>query len=203
MRKVLFFMMISLDGYYEGPNGDIFWHQVDDEFNDFAIEQLDTVDTLLFGRVTYEMMASYWPTQQARLDDPDVAAKMNDLAKIVFSNTLASADWENTRLVPGEAAEELEKLRQQPGKNLIIFGSSDLAASLARRGLIDEFRIMVNPILLGRGKSLFEGLAEQVRLELIDTRKIPERQCPADLPARRGVMACLLVSRTRVPGARM
>ena len=171
MRKVLFFMMISLDGYYEGPNGDIIWHQVDDEFNDFAIEQLDTVDTLLFGRVTYEMMASYWPTQQARLDDPDVAAKMNELAKIIFSSTLASADWENTRLVPGEAAEELVKLKQQPGKNLIIFGSSDLAASLARRGLIDEFRIMVNPILLGRGKSLFQGLPEQVRLELIDTRR--------------------------------
>src|SRR5512141_851647 len=107
MRKVLFFMMVTLDGFFEGRDHDINWHNVDEEFNDFAIAQLNEVDTLLFGRRTYEMMASYWPTEGAKKDDPIVAEKMNSLPKIVFSNTLSAVEWENTRLVKESFAQEI------------------------------------------------------------------------------------------------
>jgi dihydrofolate reductase len=145
MRKLLFFMAISLDGYFEGPGQDITWHRVDDEFNDFAIEQINSVDTLLFGRVTYELMASYWPTPDALADDSIVAGLMNSYPKIVFSTSLQDVTWQNTRLVKANAAQEVTRLKQQPGKDLIIFVSSDLAVSPILHGLIDEFHILVNP----------------------------------------------------------
>ena len=170
MRKVLFFMMTSLNGFYERGAWEIDWHHVDDEFTKFSIEQIETVDTLLFGRATYEGMAAYWPTEAAAADSPAVTAKMNETPKIVFSRTMERADWENTRLVRSDAAEEVARLKSQPGKDLIIFGSSDLAASLAKHGLIDEYRIMVNPILLGAGKPVFAGLVGDVPLQLLNVR---------------------------------
>jgi len=170
MRRVFLFMMVSLDGFFEGPNQDISWHNVDEEFNDFAIQQLDEVDTLLFGRVTYEGMASFWPTTFAKENDPIVADKMNMIHKLVFSKTLDKAEWSNTRLVKEHIAEEISKLKQQPGKDLAIFGSSDLAVSLIHMGLVDELRIMVNPVVLGSGKSLFKGIHEKLDLKLLKTR---------------------------------
>ncbi len=170
MRRVLFFMMVSLDGYYEGKDRQIDWHNVDEEFNDFAIQQLNEVDTLLFGRVTYDMMASYWPTPQARADDPVVAEKMNSTPKIVFSHTLRDAKWENTRLVKGDLAAEVTRLKAQPGKDMIIFGSSDLAVSFLEHGLLDECRIMINPVVLGQGKSLFTGIHDRLKLKLLKSR---------------------------------
>ncbi len=163
-------MMVTLDGYFEGPGQDISWHNVDEEFNEFAIEQLNGLDALLFGRVTYQMMASFWPTQFAKEDDPVVAEKMNAIPKIVFSRTLDKADWSNTRLVKEHVAEEVSQLKQLPGKDLAIFGSSDLAASLLHMGLLDELRIMVNPVVLGEGKSLFAGMHEKHNLKLLKTR---------------------------------
>jgi dihydrofolate reductase len=171
MRNVLIFMMISLDGYYAGLNDEIDWHVTDEEFNEFANQQLDEVDTLIFGRRTYEGMASYWTTPLAMENDPMITRQMNAKAKIVFSRTLTSADWQNTRLIKDNIAEEIGKLRQQPGKDLIIFGSSDLAVSFINQGLIDEFRIIVNPVVLGRGKSLFEGADASLKLKLIRTRQ--------------------------------
>jgi dihydrofolate reductase len=170
MRKVLFFMLTSLDGYFEGPEQDIGWHNVDDEFNDFAIEQLNSVDTLLFGRVTYEMMASFWPTPYAIETDPIVAGKMNSMPKIVFSKKLAKAEWQNARLVKNHFAEEIKTLKQQPGKDLIIFGSSDLAVTFLQTGLLDEIRVLVNPVVLGSGKPLFKGINGKVGLKLLKTR---------------------------------
>jgi dihydrofolate reductase len=170
MRKVIFFMLTSLDGFFEGPDRDISWHHVDEQFNEFAIEQLNNMDTLLFGRVTYEMMASYWPTSAAKTDDPVVAAKMNDLPKIVFSKSLSSVDWQNTRLIKNDFVEEMLKLKQQPGKDLIIFGSSDLAVSFMEYGLIDEYRVMVNPVVLGAGKTLFKGINKRHDLKLLKTK---------------------------------
>ncbi|MGD0750562.1 MAG: dihydrofolate reductase family protein [Anaerolineales bacterium] len=170
MRKLVFFMLTSLDGNYEGPGHGIDWHNVDVEFNEFANAQLDSVDMLLFGRVTYEMMAAFWPTDAAMKNDPVIATAMNRLPKIVFSRTLSSATWQNTRLVKDNVAEQVTKLKKQPGKDLIIFGSSDLSVSLIQAGLIDEFRIMVNPIALGNGKALFKGLPGRLNLELIKTR---------------------------------
>jgi dihydrofolate reductase len=170
MRNVFLFMMVSLDGFFEGPHQEIDWHNVDDEFNDFAIKQLDEIGTLLFGRVTYQLMASYWPTPAALADDPIVAEKMNTTPKVVFSTTLDTVDWDNTRLVRGDAAAEVAKLKQQPGKDLAIFGSADLTTSLLQAGLVDELRIMVAPVALGNGKPLFTGLRERVNLNLVNSR---------------------------------
>ena len=170
MKRVLYFMMTSLNGFYERGGWEIDWHNVDDEFTRFAIEQIKSVDTLLFGRVTYEGMASYWPTEAAAADSPAITEQMNAMPKIVFSRTLEKAGWHNTRLVRGDAAEEVARLKEQPGKDLIIFGSSDLATSLAERGLIDEYRVMVNPIALPEGKPLFQGLKGDLRLKLLQAR---------------------------------
>jgi dihydrofolate reductase len=170
MRKAMFFMMTSLDGYFEGPDHDIGWHNTDEEFNDFAIAQLMEVDTLLFGRVTYEMMASYWPTPQAATDDPVVSERMNSLPTIVFSKTLPQAQWANTRVVRDGFAAEVTRLKQQAGKDLIIFGSSDLAVTFLEHGLLDECRIMINPVVLGRGKTLFKGINDRLRLKLLRTK---------------------------------
>ncbi len=170
MRKVLFFMLVTLDGYIEGPGQDIDWHNVDEEFNTFAVEQLNAVDTLLFGRVTYVGMAGYWPTPEAMANDPQVAEAMNSKSKIVFSRTLETADWANTRLIKDHVAEEVLKLKQAPGQDMIVFGSSNLAASFSDMGLIDEYRIMVCPVVLGAGTPLFHGLQERLKLKLLKTR---------------------------------
>ena len=170
MRKILFFMLTSVDGFFEGPNHDIDWHHVDEEFNDFANDQLASTDLLLFGRVTYEMMASYWPTAEARANDPQVAGAMNALPKIVVSTSLDKAEWENTRLIKDNVAEEVGKLKQQAGKDMIVMGSSGLAVSLAEMGLVDEFRIMVNPLVLGTGKPVFSGIQGRMNLKLLKAR---------------------------------
>jgi dihydrofolate reductase len=170
MRKLICFNMITIDGFFEGPNQDIGWHTVDEEFNEFAIDQLDSVDILLFGRLTYTLMASYWPTDAALKDDPIVAEKMNSKAKLVFSKTLDRVDWNNTRLVKENISDEIVKLKRQPGKDLIIFGSSDLSASLTQAGLIEEYRLMVSPVILGSGKTILHGLPSHLELKLLKTR---------------------------------
>jgi dihydrofolate reductase len=134
VRKMFSFMVVTVDGYYEGPNQQfIDWPTVDEEFDEFSVEQLDEVDTLVFGRVTYEMMAAYWPTPAADEDDPRVAARMNSLAKIVVSRTLDMADWANTRLI--SEIEGLRALKQRPGKDIAILASSDLTVNLLQMGL--------------------------------------------------------------------
>jgi len=170
MRKVIVFNMVTLDGFFEGPNGDIDWHNVDGEFNDYSINQLDSADGLIFGRVTYQLMVTYWPTQSAQKDDPIVAGRMNALQKIGFSRTLERVEWNNTRLVKDDAAGEISKLKQLPGKDLFIFGSASLASSLTRHGLIDEYRLMVNPVVIGSGRPFFKDLKERLNLKLLDTK---------------------------------
>lgn len=170
MRKVLFFMLTSVNGFYERAAWEIDWHNVDEEFNAFAIAQLDAADLMVFGRKTYDGMAAYWPTPAATENDPEVARRMNAMAKIVFSRTLESAAWANTRLVRGDAGDELATLRATHGRDIIVMGSGDLAASLAERGLIDEFRIHVNPIALPAGRPLFTGLRADLPLRLLSVR---------------------------------
>ncbi|MDD5371733.1 MAG: dihydrofolate reductase family protein, partial [Anaerolineaceae bacterium] len=130
MRKIILFNMITLDGFFAGPDGNIDWHKVDEEFNDFAVQQLHTAGGLIFGRVTYQLMAGYWPTPAAVHDDPIVADLMNTIPKTVFSRTLNQADWDNTRLVKTDAAGEVSRLKGEPGKDVFIFGSGNLASSL-------------------------------------------------------------------------
>ena len=170
MRKLFAFNMVTLDGFFEGPNRDISWHNVDDEFNKFAIEQTGAVGAILFGRVTYELMASYWPTPAAQSDDPIVANLMNTLPKMVFSRTLQKAEWNNTRLIKDNVAEEVLKMKQGPGHDLAVFGSADLLSSLLRLGLIDEHRVMINPVLIGSGTPLFRNIDQKVNLKLVKTR---------------------------------
>jgi len=170
MRKLFEFNLITLDGYFEGPNRDISWHNVDEEFNEYAIAMLNSLDMLLFGRVTYELMASYWPTQNAMKDDPIVAGLMNRLPKAVFSRSLAKADWNNTRLVKDHVAEEVQKLKELPGKDLAVFGSANLLSTLIQNNLIDEHRIIVNPLVLGQGSPLFNGFKGRMNLKLTNTR---------------------------------
>ena len=127
MRKLFTFNMVTLDGFFEGPNGEIDWHNADNqEFNDFAIEQMSSIDTILFGRRTYQMMASYWPTEIAVQSDPIVADLMNRFSKVVFSRTLETVDWNNTRLIHENAGQEIRTMKRQPGKDLAIFGSAEL-----------------------------------------------------------------------------
>ncbi len=170
MRKVFLFNLVTLNGFFEGPNRDINWHHVDEEFNEFAIDQLHEIGTLLFGRVTYQLMETYWPTEAARTDDPVEPRLMNDLPKVVFSKTLDKADWENSRLVKGDPAAEVSKLKQQPGKDIAIFGSSDLAVALAERALIDEYRVIINPVFLGEGTPLLKGIKDKIELKLLKAR---------------------------------
>jgi dihydrofolate reductase len=170
MRKVLMFNMVSLDGFFEGPNQEIDWHRVDEEFNDYVVDQFNSIDALLFGRITYLLMASYWPSPTAIEEDPVVAKLMNETAKIVFSRTLSKVEWQNSTLNNGDAAKEIEKLRQLPGNDLMIFGSGKLVSSLAPLGMIDEYRLMVNPVVLGKGSPLFVGIKERCHLKLKDTK---------------------------------
>jgi dihydrofolate reductase len=167
MRKVILFNLITLDGFFEGPGADISWHAVDDEFNEFAVEQLQSAGGLIFGRVTYHLMESYWPTAE---DDPEVAKLMNNMPKYVFSRTLETASWTNTELLKGEATVEIRRLKEQPGKDLFIFGSADFASSLIQHGLIDEYRIILNPVVIGEGTPLFKNIHQHMRFKLLRTR---------------------------------
>jgi dihydrofolate reductase len=169
MRKLLSFMVVTLDGYYEGPNGEFDWPNVDAEFNEFSISQLNDIDTLLFGRVTYEGMASYWPTPAALEFDPVIAERMNSIPKVVFSKSLTEATWRNSTLTSEDIATAVPKLKEESGGALALFGSPTLTVSLLEEGLVDELRVMVMPILLGAGKSLFTGLRDRVHVKLGQT----------------------------------
>jgi dihydrofolate reductase len=171
MRKVIMFNLISLDGFFEGASKwDLSWHLVDEEFNQFALAQLDQADGLIFGRVTYQGMAAYWTTDEAMANDPYIASKMNSIRKYVFSKTLDKADWNNTRLINGEAASELPKLKQQSGKDLLLFGSASLAETFIKNDQIDEYRLLVIPVVLGKGGALFKVDSGMLNLKLLNTR---------------------------------
>lgn len=165
MRKLFSYVLISLDGYYAGPNGEFDWPNVDAEYVEFANQSDAYVDTLLFGRVGYEHMAAYWPN--ATGPDPEIVEFMNSVKKVVVSTTLEKAEWNNTTLVGGDnLAETIRAMKQQPGKEIGLFGSVTLTASLLELGLVDELRVLVNPIILSEGRSLFSTLNQRVPLEL-------------------------------------
>ena len=178
MRLLFLFMMVSLDGYFEGQNHDLSWHVVDQEFNRFAVEQLKQIGTLLFGRITYQLFEEYWPKAgrdpATSKENLEIARMINYVEKIVFSRTLANVkgadDWKNVRLIREAEPEEIKRLKHLSGKDIAIFGSNDLATSFLRMGLIDELRIMVNPVVMGNGISLFRGMTDHVKLELLRTK---------------------------------
>ena len=163
--------MVTVDGFFAGPNGEINWHHVDAEFNKDSLAFLDDVDTLMFGRVTYELMASYWPTEEALKDDTAIAQKMNSLPKLVFSTQPEVPEWNNTTLLHTINADEISKLKHSPGKDIAIFGSGTIVSTLTELGLIDEYIFVVNPVVLGRGKSLFSGATHNKDLTLVGTKQ--------------------------------
>lgn len=171
MSTVTSFIVMSLNGFYEGPNGEFDWMTPDHEFNDFAVGQLDEADTLGFGRRTYEHMAAWWPTEQARINDPAITARMNSKPKLVFSTTLDGADWSNTTVVAGDAVQQMETRKAGPDGDLLVLGSAHLTAHFAAAGLLDELRIMVCPVTLGQGRSLFEDLQGRLAFELVRVRQ--------------------------------
>jgi dihydrofolate reductase len=171
MSKLILFNMITVDGFFEGPDREIDWHNIDSEFNEYAIEQLNSADTLIFGRVTYELMAAWWPKPEALKNDPVVAQKMNSIFKIVFSKTLDVAAWENTLIIKEKFDQKIKELKHEKSKDIYIFGSADLASSLRRLNLIDEYRIIINPILLGKGNPLFKEWNTKLNLKLIRVKE--------------------------------
>jgi dihydrofolate reductase len=171
MRKVHVFDNVSLDGFFVDAHGDMSWaHKHDDEWNAFASSNASGNAALLFGRVTYQMMAAFWPTPQAAEMLPAVAAGMNASEKIVFSRTLDSVSWQNTTLVKGDLVAEVTRLKQQPGPDLVILGSGSLVSQLTEARLIDEYQLVVNPVVLGRGRPLFETVTDRRTLVLRKTR---------------------------------
>jgi dihydrofolate reductase len=171
MRSLIVFNHVSLDGYFVDKKGDMRWaHKQDPEWNEFVAGNARGGGVLLFGRVTYEMMASYWPTPMAAQNSPAVAEHMNNLQKVVFSRTLDKASWKNTKLVKGDLATEVRKMKQESGEGLVIMGSGTIVSQLAQEGLIDEFQIVVCPIVIGSGRTLFEGVTEKLNLKLTKSR---------------------------------
>lgn len=168
MRQVFLFMMVTLDGYFEGVDHDISWHNVDGEFNKFANAQLDETDTLVFGHRTYELMAGFWPTRQAMGSAPETAKRMNSLNKIVFSSQRLIPRWEPT--VAYTDIQKLNEIKQKPGKSIAVLGSSNLCVSLLGAGMLDEIRIMVNPVAIGKGTALFAGIDKFHKFTLVDSR---------------------------------
>lgn len=168
MRKIIVFENVTLDGFMAGLNGELDWAMQDDEITQYAKEGQDSIDTILFGRVTYEMMASFWPTPAAESINPVFANSLNNTPKIVFSRKLEKADWKNTRVVKELTKEELLKMKQVPGKNIMIFGSGTLIEQLTNLGLIDEYQLMVNPVILGKGRPLFKDIKDRIKLKLVN-----------------------------------
>jgi dihydrofolate reductase len=174
MRKVVVFMHISLDGFAAGPNGELDWISYDAELEKYAEEVVSTVGAPLYGRVTYQMMESYWPTvltnPTSTKHDLEHAQWVENIPKIVFSKSLERVEWNNTRLIKDNIAEEISKLKQQPGKDLVIFGSPGLTHTFMGLGLIDEYRLTVNPVVLGQGIPLFNNFRGRTDLNLLNAK---------------------------------
>jgi dihydrofolate reductase len=171
--NLLVFNSTSLDGYFADANGDMrFAHnpEQDAEFNAFTSANAGGGGALLFGRKTYQLMESFWPTPAAAQAMPEVAAGMNRLRKYVVSRTLEKVSWQNTTLLKGDLLAEVRKLKSGPGDGVAILGSGSLVAQLAPAGLIDEFQIVLVPVVLGSGRTMFEGMPRQVPLRLTSTR---------------------------------
>lgn len=173
MQKLIVFNHVSLDGYFTSAKGDMSWaHKGNDdpEYAAFVAENASGNAQLLFGRVTYEMMANYWPTPAAMQQMPAVAEGMNRMKKIVFSRTLDKTTWANTTLIKGDLAGSVRKLKTESGDGIAILGSGNIVSQLAQEGLIDEYQFMVNPIALGKGRTMLDGIRANLSLKFVKSR---------------------------------
>lgn len=164
MRKVILSIMVSVDGYIEAPNDDITWHVWDDEMSEYMMGFFKTVDTFIYGRKSYKLMINYWPDQAGEFADI-----MNEMPKIVFSRTLDNVTW-NSQLVKENAALEIQKQKKLPGKNMVLFAGADIASTFIKHDLIDEYRLIVNPVVLGGGTPLFKDVKDPLSLNLLQTK---------------------------------
>jgi dihydrofolate reductase len=174
MRSLVYFMHASLDGFVATLNGELNWIKVDDELFDYVATMTDEADTALYGRATYEMMEAYWPTAgkkpAATKHEIQHSIWYNKVAKVVLSRTMIETGLKNTKVISDNLSENIAELKQQPGKNILIFGSPGASHSLLNAGLIDEFRIFINPVLLGEGIPLFKDVPGLMNLKLLETK---------------------------------
>jgi dihydrofolate reductase len=175
VRRIIVDALISLDGYLSDPNGEIDWFTQEEDFNEsegkaWSLEMLRRSDTILFGRVTFDGMAEWWPTETARRVMPEIAGHLNETPKIVFSSTLKSTTWENTTILPEASKEVVQGLKQRPGRDMLILASSSLVSALMHDNLIDEYWIRVVPVVLGAGRPLFKDPSARHKLRLVSCR---------------------------------
>jgi dihydrofolate reductase len=173
MRKLVVFNHISLDGYFTDAHGDMSFarnDKPDAEWDTFVAGNAGGGGMLVFGRITYELMASFWPTPLAAEQMPVVAERMNALPKVVFSRTLEKVSWSNTKLVKDDLIGAIQKMKKEAEGEMVIFGSGSIVSQLAQHALIDEYQILVDPVVLGKGRTMFEGVSEKLPLKLIKTR---------------------------------
>ena len=173
MRTIKVFNNVSLDGYFTDAHGDMSWaHRSDDpEWLEFSSANAEGGGELLFGRITYDLMVAFWPTPEAKQTMPIVAEGMNNSPKVVFSRTLDAATWNNTRLVSTDPVDEVERMKQEPGRDMVIMGSGTIVSQLAEARLIDSYQFVLTPLVLGAGRTLFEGVTSKLDLTLVDERR--------------------------------
>jgi dihydrofolate reductase len=173
MRKIVMFNFVSLDGFYAGEGDDISWHTVDAEFDNFSAELIKRFDAVIFGRITYDLFAGFWPKvvddPKAGQADRTIAKALDDMTKIVFSHGGLQPEWKGTEVHNEIDPEFIKKLKEQPGKDIVIYGSGTIVRQLTDLGLIDEYKVIIAPVILGKGKQLFNG-AHQANLTHIETR---------------------------------
>ncbi len=170
MRRIIASEGITVDGFFADPQGAIDWQALDEEFKTYSLELLDSVDSLLFGRVTYEQMKAWWPTQAGEEYSPEIARRMNGATKWVASSQPVDLAWDNTQQLGDDLPQAVAQLKAQAGKDIAILGSGTIVAQLTDLGLIDEYRLTLNPVILGAGAGLFKDVRERRPLRLIESR---------------------------------
>jgi dihydrofolate reductase len=170
MRKIIVFENVTLNGMMAGPKGEIDWVIQDVEVTEYSREEGDTIDTFVFGRVTYDMMAMFWPTPAGKSANPVFAKALNNAQKIVFSRTLKKAEWQPAEVIPEIDKDKVMKEKERPFKDIMIFGSRSIVNQLAGLGLIDEYQLMVNPVVMGKGIPLFDKTLDKINLKLVRSR---------------------------------
>lgn len=186
MRKIVVFNRVSADGYFAGPDGGLDWVIPDEEVDRSGAAGIPRTDTVLFGRKTYDLMESFWPRalKEDVVPDPHspsrgsgqqnaFAVALNEMTKLVFSRTRKEVTWNNSRLVPEFDPREIETLKRQPGKDIIVFGSGSIVSQLTQHGLVDEYHFVVSPILLGSGRQLLSGVPKRLKLDLKEAKPFP------------------------------
>jgi dihydrofolate reductase len=174
VRKIITTTWVTLDGFIAGPNEEMDWVMVDEEMGKYEDDMVSNADTLLLGRVTYQSFAGSWPhvpdNPAVSPEEKEYARKLNAMHKIVFSKTLPTVEWNNSTLVKEVIPEEITKLKQEPGRDMLVYGSASIVQTLTNYGLIDEYQILVHPVVLGGGKPLWSDILERRKLKLVKTK---------------------------------